>query len=156
MSTRRTRCGRFFTTASNWSGANGIADRLVVHLWVSLLAVVAAAVIAIPLGIMVGDGDGASSPRPTVANLGRAIPSLAVLAFVVAAGWRDRVPAHVRRDVRPRRAPDVRELGHRRGRGRPRASSTPARGLGMRTPSSSAASRSRSRCRSSSRACGSR
>jgi osmoprotectant transport system permease protein len=77
----------FLTTASNWSGANGIADRLVVHVWVSLLAVAAAAVISIPLGVVVGGRDRGQVAATGVANLGRAIPSLAVLAFVVAAGW---------------------------------------------------------------------
>jgi osmoprotectant transport system permease protein len=77
----------FLTTASNWSGANGIADRLVVHLWISLLAVGAAAVISIPLGIVVGGRERGQVAATGVANLGRAVPSLAVLAFVVAAGW---------------------------------------------------------------------
>jgi osmoprotectant transport system permease protein len=77
----------FLTTASNWSGANGIGDRLVVHLWVSLAAVVAAGVIAIPLGVLVGGRERGQVAATAVANLGRAIPSLAVLAFVVAAGW---------------------------------------------------------------------
>jgi osmoprotectant transport system permease protein len=77
----------FLTSAGNWSGANGIADRLVVHLWVSLVAVVAAATLAIPVGVAVGHRERGQVAATAVANLGRAIPSLAVLAFVVAAGW---------------------------------------------------------------------
>jgi osmoprotectant transport system permease protein len=77
---------RFLTTSSNWSGREGIGARLLVHLWVSGLAVLAAGAIAIPLGITVGHRERSQVVATAVANVGRAIPSLAVLAFVVAAG----------------------------------------------------------------------
>jgi osmoprotectant transport system permease protein len=77
---------QFLTTSANWSGDDGILVRLGVHLWVSFLAVVSAAAIAIPAGIAVGHRERAQVAATAVANVGRAIPSLAVLAFVVAAG----------------------------------------------------------------------
>jgi osmoprotectant transport system permease protein len=77
---------RFFTTGENWVGANGIATRLWVHLWVSTLAVASAAAVSLPLGIWLGHRRRGRLLVTTIANLGRAIPSLAVLAFVIAAG----------------------------------------------------------------------
>ncbi len=77
---------RFFTSGENWSGQNGILVRLGVHLWVSFLAVAAASVIAIPAGVAAGHRERSQVAATAVANVGRAIPSLAVLAFVVAAG----------------------------------------------------------------------
>jgi len=76
----------FFTTSDNWSGDGGILTRLFVHLWVSFLGVATAAAIAIPAGIAVGHSRRGQVAATGLANLGRAIPSLAVLGFVVAAG----------------------------------------------------------------------
>ncbi|HKY17242.1 MAG TPA: ABC transporter permease [Microthrixaceae bacterium] len=76
----------FLTTSENWSGTNGIAVRLGVHLWVSFLALGASALVSIPAGIAFGHAQRGQVVATGVANIGRAIPSLAVLAFVVAAG----------------------------------------------------------------------
>lgn len=76
----------FLTTAANWSGENGIATRIATHLWVSVLAVVVAIAIALPLGALIGHARKGVGIGISVANLSRAIPSLAILAFVVAAG----------------------------------------------------------------------
>jgi osmoprotectant transport system permease protein len=75
----------FLTTSANWSGVNGIGTRLGVHLYVSLLAIVCAAVLAIPAGMLVGHHPRAQLAATAVANIGRAVPSFAVLYFVVAA-----------------------------------------------------------------------
>jgi osmoprotectant transport system permease protein len=75
----------FLTTGSNWGGRLGIWHRLISHLWVSLLAVGAGAIVAIPTGIATGHHRKAQVAATAVANVGRAIPSLAILYFVVAA-----------------------------------------------------------------------
>jgi osmoprotectant transport system permease protein len=75
----------FLTTSANWSGVNGIGTRLGVHLYVSALAIVCAAVVAIPIGMLVGHHPRAQLAATAVANIGRAVPSFAVLYFVVAA-----------------------------------------------------------------------
>ncbi|MEZ5322096.1 MAG: ABC transporter permease [Microthrixaceae bacterium] len=77
----------FLTTAANWAGNDGIGARLATHLWVSVLAVGAAAVVALPTGIAIGHTRRGRDLAVAVTNLSRAVPSLAVLAFVVAAGW---------------------------------------------------------------------
>lgn len=76
----------FLTAGANWSGQNGIAVRLGQHLWVSFTAILAAALIALPLGFWLGHLGRGRVVAVTLVNLTRAIPSLAVLAFVVAAG----------------------------------------------------------------------
>jgi osmoprotectant transport system permease protein len=76
----------FFGTGANWTGENGIGVRLWIHLWVSAVAVVTAGVIAVPSGLWLGHRRRGQLVVTAIANLGRAIPSLAVLALVVAAG----------------------------------------------------------------------
>lgn len=76
----------FLTSADSWRGANGIGARLVAHVWVCLLALVSAGVLAIPAGLGLGRRRRGQVVASAAANIGRAVPSLAVLAFVVAAG----------------------------------------------------------------------
>jgi osmoprotectant transport system permease protein len=76
----------FLTDPANWSGHDGIAARLGTHMWVSLTAVVTAAAASIPLGMVLGHLRRGRVVAVSLANLTRAIPSFAVLAFVVAAG----------------------------------------------------------------------
>jgi osmoprotectant transport system permease protein len=76
----------FFTSAESWRGDNGIWARLLAHVWVCLIALAAAGVLAIPAGLALGRRRRGQVVASAVANIGRAIPSLAVLAFVVAAG----------------------------------------------------------------------
>ncbi|KGN37210.1 ABC transporter permease [Knoellia subterranea] len=72
----------WLTSADTWSGDSGLGARLVQHLWYSLLAVVIAAVIAIPLGLWVGH-TGRARWLVTLANSLRAVPTLGLL-FAVA------------------------------------------------------------------------
>ncbi len=76
----------FLTTGANWSGTNGIGTRLATHLWVSLTAIAAATALAVPLGLLLGHLRRGRVVAVSIVNLARAVPSLAVLAFVVAAG----------------------------------------------------------------------
>ncbi|UDY35135.1 ABC transporter permease [Dermatobacter hominis] len=76
----------FFTSSESWRGDNGIWARLLAHVWVCVLALAAAGVLAIPGGLALGRRRRGQVVASAVANIGRAIPSLAVLAFVVAAG----------------------------------------------------------------------
>ena len=77
---------QFLTSAGSWRGDNGIWARLVAHVWVCLLALAAAGALALPVGLALGRRRRGQVVASAVANIGRAIPSLAVLAFVVAAG----------------------------------------------------------------------
>lgn len=77
----------FIFGSANWAGRDGIGARLGTHLWVSFTALLAAGVVAVPLGLALGHLRRGRVVAVAIANLTRAIPSLAVLAFVVAAGW---------------------------------------------------------------------
>jgi osmoprotectant transport system permease protein len=73
----------WFTTAARWHGEAGIPQRLWEHVGLCLAAVGAAAVVAIPLGVLIGHMKRGSFAASTVVNVGRALPSFAILAVVV-------------------------------------------------------------------------
>jgi osmoprotectant transport system permease protein len=73
---------QWFTDPANWSGPTGIPMRVVQHLWMSLLAMVIAAALAIPVGLWVGHRRRFESLAVSVAYVGRALPSFAVLVVV--------------------------------------------------------------------------
>lgn len=70
----------------HWSGTDGIPHRLWEHVQVSLLGLLIAALIAVPLGLLVGHARRGEFVAVQLSNLGRSIPSLAVLgvAFLAA------------------------------------------------------------------------
>jgi osmoprotectant transport system permease protein len=65
----------------NWSGDGGVPVRVLEHLWISGLAVLAATAVALPLGLYIGHTRRGEVVTVSIANLGRAIPSFAVLAL---------------------------------------------------------------------------
>ena len=70
----------------HWGGTDGITSRLWEHLQVSVLGLGLAALVAIPIGLWVGHSRRGGFTTVQVANIGRAVPSLAVLsvAFLLA------------------------------------------------------------------------
>ena len=68
---------------AHWQGADGIPIRVLEHVELSALAVVVAAAVALPLGLYLGHTGRASFAAINVANVGRAIPSLAMLVFAL-------------------------------------------------------------------------
>ena len=44
----------WLTTGANWTGASGVWARLLEHLWYTMLALVIAIAIALPLGAVIG------------------------------------------------------------------------------------------------------
>ncbi len=73
---------RFVTTAHNWAGRNGIAHRGVEHLRLSAIATLVAAAIAVPVAAWLGHVQRGGFVGQSVVNVGRAIPSLAILALL--------------------------------------------------------------------------
>ena len=71
----------WLTDAANWSGDGGIPVRVLEHLQISVIALVAAAAVALPAGLYIGHTRSGEVIAVTIANLGRAIPSFAVLAL---------------------------------------------------------------------------
>ena len=68
---------------ARWQGPDGIPVRLVEHLAISAPAVLVAALIAFPLGAWIGHTGRYVGLALNLANLGRAVPSYAVLAIVL-------------------------------------------------------------------------
>ena len=73
----------FFTDPANWQGETGIPNRLIEHLAIALLAVLAAAAIALPLGFYIGHTGRLQLLGINIANIGRAIPSYAVMVMLL-------------------------------------------------------------------------
>lgn len=69
----------WFTTSAHWHGATGIPHRLWEHVLISGAAVLTAAVVALPIGIALGHFRRGGALAVNVANVGRALPSLALL-----------------------------------------------------------------------------
>jgi osmoprotectant transport system permease protein len=66
---------------NNWSGPNGITALTLEHLAMSAIAVLAAAAIALPLGIWLGHTGRGASFTVVAANTSRALPTLALLTL---------------------------------------------------------------------------
>jgi len=81
----------WFTTAEHWRGDFGVPHRLAEHALMSLAAVMAAVLIGLPLGVWLGHRGRGGAVAINLANVGRAVPSLAILALVQQAiglsGW---------------------------------------------------------------------
>ncbi len=68
---------------SHWQGSDGIPTRVVEHLELSFLAVLFAVLIALPFGLWSGHTGRGGFIAVSLANIGRALPSLALLAFAL-------------------------------------------------------------------------
>ena len=72
---------RWFADPEHWQGSHGIPIRILEHLELSVLAVAAALLIAAPIALYLGHTGRGGFIAINVANIGRALPSLALLAF---------------------------------------------------------------------------
>nr|WP_296778087.1 ABC transporter permease [Rhodococcus sp. (in: high G+C Gram-positive bacteria)] len=67
----------------NWAGPTGIGARIIEHIWYSLLAVVVSAVIAIPIGLLIGHLRKGEAVIVGLVNALRSLPTLGILVFLV-------------------------------------------------------------------------
>jgi osmoprotectant transport system permease protein len=67
----------------HWAGSDGIPTRIGEHLSISVVSLLAAAAVALPVGALIGHTGRGGTLAVNVANLGRAIPSYAVLVIVL-------------------------------------------------------------------------
>ena len=70
----------WFADPANWSGADGIPARLGEHAVLSVIPLVIAVGVALPVGAWIGHTGRAANLVINIANVGRAVPSLAILA----------------------------------------------------------------------------
>jgi osmoprotectant transport system permease protein len=68
---------------AQWHGSDGIPQRVLEHLGYSGLSLLVAAVIAIPLGVLIGHTGRGSYAIVNLANIWRAIPTLGFLVLMV-------------------------------------------------------------------------
>jgi osmoprotectant transport system permease protein len=71
----------WFTTASNWRGTGGIPHRVSEHVVMSGAAVATAVIIALPVGLVLGHLRRGGVVAVNLANVGRAVPSFALLVL---------------------------------------------------------------------------
>ena len=68
---------------AHWSGADGIPARLAEHIGISLVSLLIAVVIGLPLGLWVGHTRRGSGVVIGLAGVARAVPSLALIGLVI-------------------------------------------------------------------------
>jgi len=73
----------WLTDPANWSGPNGVPARLGEHVAISVASLAIAILIALPVGFYIGHTGRGASLAVNLANLWRALPSLAVIAIVL-------------------------------------------------------------------------
>jgi len=71
----------WFIDPANWSGSDGVPVRLGEHLVLSALPLAAAAALALPIGLSIGHTRRLAGLALNASNVGRAIPTLAILVM---------------------------------------------------------------------------
>lgn len=72
----------YFTTASNYWGSDGIVHRLQEHVGMSGLAMATALAVALPVGLVLGHTGRGGPLAINISNLGRAVPSFAIIVLL--------------------------------------------------------------------------
>ena len=74
---------RWFADPAHYAGPDAVQTRLFEHLQVSVLAVLVGVLVALPIGLYLGHTGRLGFVAVNVANIGRAIPSLAAIALAI-------------------------------------------------------------------------
>jgi osmoprotectant transport system permease protein len=74
---------QFLLDPSNWTGPGGILERGWAHVRISIVATAISAAVAIPTAIWMAHGRRFPTVSVALVNLGRAIPSFAIIALVL-------------------------------------------------------------------------
>jgi osmoprotectant transport system permease protein len=74
----------WFADPSTWSGQNGIPTRLWEHVSLSAVSLAVGVIIALPVGLFIGHTGRGGTLAASIANIGRAVPSLGLLGIVFA------------------------------------------------------------------------
>lgn len=73
----------WFADADNWQGTNGIPNRVWEHVRLSGYATLVAAAVAVPFSVLLGHSGRGGLFAVSVVNIGRAIPSFAIIALAL-------------------------------------------------------------------------
>jgi len=71
----------WFGDPAHWSGPEGVPTRVVEHIGISMAAVAIALLFSLPIGMYIGHARRGEFLAVSIANLGRAIPSFAILSI---------------------------------------------------------------------------
>ena len=85
----------WFTTAANWWGSDGMLHRLQEHIGMSAAALATAMVIALPLGLVLGHTGRGGPLAVNLSNLGRAVPSFAIIVLMASIVGIGAKPAYI-------------------------------------------------------------
>ena len=85
----------WFTTAANWWGSDGMLHRLQEHVGMSAAALATAMVIALPLGLILGHTGRGGPLAVNLSNLGRAVPSFAIIVLMASIVGIGAKPAYI-------------------------------------------------------------
>jgi osmoprotectant transport system permease protein len=73
---------QWFADPANWTGPDGVPTRVLEHIALSAAGVALGLLVALPIGLMIGHLRRGEFVAVSIANLGRAIPSFAILSIV--------------------------------------------------------------------------
>lgn len=73
----------WFTDPATWQGETGIPFRLLEHVAISGVSILVATLIALPIGLWIGHTGRGATAAINVANIGRAVPSYAVIVIIL-------------------------------------------------------------------------
>ena len=73
----------WLTDPAQWSGQFGIPNRLLEHVLIASISLAIAVLIALPAGLAIGHTGRGATLAASLANLGRSLPSLAVIAIAI-------------------------------------------------------------------------
>jgi osmoprotectant transport system permease protein len=81
--------GVWLSNSANWTGSDGMLPRMGEHIALSAGTLALAVAIALPIGLAIGHTGRAAGLTVNLANIGRAIPTLAIMGIVltITAGW---------------------------------------------------------------------
>ena len=74
---------QWFVNPAHWHGDFGVPNRLEEHVLMSLAATGAAALVALPIGLVLGHFGRGGTIAINISNVGRALPSFAILVLAV-------------------------------------------------------------------------
>jgi osmoprotectant transport system permease protein len=72
----------WFGDPANWTGRDGIPNRFAEHVAICTLSMIAALLVALPIGLYIGHTGRLSGLAVNLANIGRAVPSYALMAIL--------------------------------------------------------------------------
>ncbi|HUP84716.1 MAG TPA: ABC transporter permease [Acidimicrobiales bacterium] len=85
----------YFSTAANWWGTEGMVHRLVEHVGMSAAALATAMLIALPVGLVLGHTGRGGAVAVNLSNLGRAVPSFAIIVLMASIVGIGAKPAYI-------------------------------------------------------------